>query len=87
METIPLSGKGKLKLFTLARVAGLGYTAPYFQGYIKLAEGPFIFSLITGCEPREDALKEGMEMEVVIEKVKEDEEGNELIGYKFKPVG
>ena len=27
-----------------------------------------------------------MEMEMVIEKIKEDQEGNEIIGYKFKPV-
>jgi uncharacterized OB-fold protein len=86
MEVIPLRGKGKLRLFTLTRVAGLGYNAPYFQGYIELEEGPLIFSLITGCELKDDALEEGMEMEVVIEKVREDEKGNELIGYKFKPV-
>jgi hypothetical protein len=85
METVPLSGKGKLRRFALCRTAGIGFKAPYFLGYVELAEGPIVYSLITGAEPKDDALEEGMDMEVVIEKVKEDEKGNDLIGYKFKP--
>jgi uncharacterized OB-fold protein len=86
LEPIPLNGKGKLKRFVLLRTAGIGFKAPYFIGYVQLAEGPIVYSLITGAEPRDDALEEGMDMEVVIEKVKEDEKGNELIGYEFRPV-
>jgi uncharacterized OB-fold protein len=67
-------------------VASPGFAAPYFQAYVDLPEGVTLFSLITGCEPKEEALQEGMEMELVLEKVGEDERGNELIGYKFRPV-
>ncbi len=61
------------------------FPAPYIIGYVMMKEGAKIFTLITGCEPRDDALKLGEEMELVIEKIKEDKQGNSLIGWKFKP--
>ena len=60
---------------------------PSIQAYINLKDGPRIWSLVTGCDPSDDALTIGMDMEMVIAKVKEDEEGNDLISYQFKPVG
>lgn len=86
MEEIALSRRGKLNTFTLTMVAPPGFQAPYIQGYVDLPEGCTIFTLITGCEPREDALQIGQEVELVVEPVRVDEEGNQLIGYKFKPV-
>jgi len=87
MEETPLSRRGKIDTFSVVRVAPTGFEAPYIQAFVDLPEGPRVFSLITGCEPSEDALKEGQEVELVIEKITEDEKGNELIGYKFRPVG
>ena len=86
LEEIPLSTRGKIDTFTVVRVAPLGFKAPYIQAFVDLPEGQRIFSLITGCEPSEDALKEGQEVELVIDKITEDERGNDLIGYKFRPV-
>jgi hypothetical protein len=34
----------------------------------------------------EKSLKIGMEMELIIDKLYEDEEGNEVLCWKFKPV-
>ena len=34
----------------------------------------------------EKTLKVGMEMELIIDKLYEDEEGNEVMSWKFKPV-
>ena len=51
-----------------------------------MQEGPLVFTLITGCEIRDDSLDLGEDMELIIEKVKEDEQGNNLIGWKFKPI-
>lgn len=87
MEETPLSTRGKIDTFTVVQVAPLGFKAPYIQAYVDLPEGPRVFSLITGCEPSENALKEGQEVELVIDKVTEDEKGNDLIGYKFRPIG
>ena len=86
MEETVLSTRGNIDTFAVLHVAPLGFTAPYIQAYVDLPEGLRIFSLITGCEPSEHALKEGMEVELVIEKITEDEKGNDLIGYKFRPV-
>jgi uncharacterized OB-fold protein len=86
MEETALSTKGKIDTYTVVHVAPMGFKAPYIQGFVDLPEGPRIFSLITGCEASENALKTGTEVELVIDKITEDEKGNDLIGYKFRPV-
>jgi len=86
MEEAHLRGKGKLDTFSIVQAALPGFQAPSIQAYINLEEGPRIWSLVTGCEPSEEALKIGMDMELVIAKVREDPEGTELISYQFKPV-
>lgn len=76
-----------LDSFAVMQVAPPGFVPPYIQGYVKLKpEGPKVFTLITGCDPKDDALEPGEEMELVVDKIKEDENGNELIGWKFKPI-
>lgn len=86
LEEVPLSTRGKIDTFSVVHVAPAGFKAPYIQAFVDLPEGPRIFSIITGCEPSEDAIKEGDEVELVVEKIADDEKGNELIGYKFRPV-
>ena len=63
-----------------------GYRAPYIIARTELPEGLIVTSLITGCEPAEGALEIGDEVELVIDKITEDEEGNDIIGYMFRPV-
>jgi uncharacterized OB-fold protein len=75
-----------LDSFAIMQVAPPGFFPPYIQGYVKLNDGPKVFTLITGCEPKDDALQLGEPMELVIDKIKEDENGHEIIGWKFKPV-
>ena len=87
MQETALSSRGRIDTFTVVHVAPMGFKAPYIQAFVDLPEGPRIFSLITGCEPSENALKTGTEVELVIDKITEDEKGNDLIGYKFRPVG
>jgi uncharacterized OB-fold protein len=86
MEEVHLSGKGEVESFTIVWSPLPGFKAPSVQSYIKLSEGITIWSLMTGCEPSEDALKIGMEVELVIGPVRQDAEGNEIISYQFKPV-
>jgi uncharacterized OB-fold protein len=81
-----LSGKGKVDSFSISYVAPPGFSAPYIQSWIELVEGPRIFSLITGCEPSEQALEIGMDVEFVVGKVAEDEDGNDLLCYQFRPI-
>ena len=87
IEDVPLSTKGRIDTYSVVQVAPMGFTAPYIQAFVDLPEGPRVFTIIAGCEPSEDAIAEGQEVELVIDKIREDEQGNDLIGYKFRPVG
>ena len=86
IEEVPLGTRGVIDTFTVIHVAPLGFRAPYVQAFVNLPEGLRIFSLITGCDPLQNDLKDGSEVELVIEKIREDEKENDLIGYKFRPV-
>ena len=57
---------------------------PYAMGFVELPEGVRVQALFTGCDP--DSLEIGMNVELVIEKLFEDQEGHDVITYKFRPV-
>jgi uncharacterized OB-fold protein len=86
IEEISLGNKGKIYSYSIARLSMPGYPAPYMLAYVDLESGPRIYSLITGCEPKEGILEVGDEVELVIGKITEDESGNHIIAYRFKPV-
>ena len=83
---IPLSRRGKLASFTVAWAAPQGFKPPLMQGYIDLPEGVRLFSLITGPEPSPHALGLGQEMELVFEEMRVDNDGNQIVVFRFKPV-
>ncbi|MDO8491778.1 MAG: OB-fold domain-containing protein [Dehalococcoidia bacterium] len=86
MKELRLSGKARLDRFTVAHQAPAGMTAPYIQAYVQLEEGPMLYTLVTGVEQKAEALQLDQPMEAVIEKIREDEQGNDLIAWKFRPV-
>jgi uncharacterized OB-fold protein len=86
MEEMKLGPYGTLETFAVMQVGPPDFPPPYIMGYVRTKEGARIYTLITGCEARDDALDIGEEMELVIEKIREDGEGNNLIGWKFKPI-
>ncbi len=85
MEEYHIYGGGKLNTFSIVNAALPGFKAPSIQAYVDLDEGPRIWSLITGVEPDPKNLSMGMELELVVEKVREDAQGNELMSYQFRP--
>ena len=85
METTHISGKGKLDTFSTCNSALPGFPMPTIQGYVLIG-GARIWTQITGTDMTGKDLKVGMEMELVIEKLREDAEGNEIMSYKFRPV-
>lgn len=93
IKEIRLSRRGKLHTGTIAHAAPLGFSPPYAVGYVDLPEGVRIFTQIKDVEICKDFLKPGSEMlvpgtdmELVIERLREDDEGRDVIGYKFTPV-
>ena len=86
MAPLKLGRHGRLETFAVMRVGTPDFQAPYVIGYVKTDEGALVFTQITECEPEDDALKIGEEMELVIEEIRKDGQGNELIGWKYRPV-
>ncbi len=85
-EQTTLSTIGKLYSYTrvTARPPGECKLAiPYAVGTVVLPDGLSITALLT--ESDTDKWRVGMDVELVIEKLFDDEEGNEIIGFKFKP--
>ncbi|MBI4284645.1 MAG: Zn-ribbon domain-containing OB-fold protein [Chloroflexi bacterium] len=88
LEEIKLSRQGKIFTFTVVtQPPGGGYyhgPVPYAFGLVRLPEGVYVESPLVADDL--DALKVGMDVELVIGKVWGDSEGNELIGFKFRTV-
>ncbi len=90
-EKIPLSRSGRLYSFTIQRFKppppyrGLEPFEPYGVGMVELPEGLRITSVLEESDPAR--LSVGMELELIITKFLEDEEGREVLAYKFKPTG
>ena len=85
IKPVPLGKVGKLYSFTIIRRQSLcppGFTAPYSFGYVDLAEGARVLSLIEGDL---DSLTTNMEVELALRRVGEDESGNEIVWYSFVP--
>ncbi len=87
---IPLSKKGRLWSYTFQYYQppppykGTDPFVPFGIGLVEFPEGIKVLGAITDCA--EEDLKIGLYMEVVIEKMYEDELGNEYLTWKFKPV-
>jgi len=84
---VPLSRRGILYSFTVQRFRppppyrGPEPFAPYGVGMIELPEGLRITAVLEEDDPA--SLRVGLEMELVITGFFEDDEGNEVLGYKF----
>jgi len=85
METVQLSGTGTLDTYSTCNSALPGFPMPTIQGYVEIG-GARVWSQITGTDMTGAALKPGMEVELVIEKLRQDAEGNDIMSYKFRPV-
>ena len=85
VEVFNLSDRGKV--FTFSQVDRKSiYTIiepPYMQVEVEMPEGVHIFTILDKCDPK--TVDFGMEVEVYVDKVKQDEEGNDVMAFKFKP--
>jgi uncharacterized OB-fold protein len=87
IEEITLSIRGKIYSYTVVMQRPRPYykgPVPYGLGFVELPEGVRIETLFANCDP--GTLEIGDEVELIIDKLYDDDEGNELITYKFRPV-
>ncbi len=83
METVGLSEQGTLYTFSVVRQSTPAFEVPYSLGYVDFPEGVRIMGQISGCRP--DEISIGMPMVLSLEPFGEDENGNPLTGYRFRP--
>ena len=83
---VVLSNRGKLHAYARSVMGPPSLEKPYVQAYVDLPEGIKLFTLLKDWEPIDDTLEIGMEMEMVIDTIKVDSAGENIIGYKFRPV-
>jgi uncharacterized OB-fold protein len=58
---------------------------PFAVGYVELAGEVKVETRLTEADP--DALKLGMEMELVVLPFRTDDDGNEVVTFAFRPAG
>lgn len=87
MEQITLSRRGKLYSYSLIQGgAPAGFQVPYAVGYVDLPEGIRLFCQLVDCEPYDEILQFGIDVEMIVGRITGDEFGNDLMGYQFRPV-
>ena len=84
LEVLPLSRRGKLCSYTVVHMPASGFQPPYAVGFVDLPEGVRVFTPLEMEEGK--PFKEGMEMEVRIGTLWE-EEDKEVMGFKFAVAG
>jgi len=87
VQEILLSPRGKLHTFTNVNhpvPEGYGGPIPYGVGLVELPDGVRVVAYLTESDPQK--LRVGMDMILVIDKLFENKEGNEIVGFKFKPM-
>jgi len=86
MEDITPDSRGRIYTSTVVHVPSLvGIKSPYAYGYVDIPANKIrILALFTGGDPY--SFKPGEEVELVLEPIHVNSQGQEVIGYKFKPV-
>jgi uncharacterized protein len=86
-EEITFSRRGILDYYTCTWYPTPGYSGPVplCIGFVRLPEGTKIISPLAKC--RIEELKIGMEMEMVVQPVATDDQGNDVMGFAFRPMG
>jgi uncharacterized OB-fold protein len=86
MKDIKLSRRGKVWTYTTVMLAPPQWyqgPVPFDLGYVELPEGVRIWTRLLGAEA--GTFKIGQEVELDIDVMQEDGEGNEILGYCFVP--
>jgi len=87
LKEIKLSPRGKIHSYTVVMQRPPVYykaEVPYAIGFVELPEGIRVETMFTGCDLED--LRVGMNVEMLVDKLHEEEDGTEVYTYKFKPI-
>ncbi|MDO8491862.1 MAG: Zn-ribbon domain-containing OB-fold protein [Dehalococcoidia bacterium] len=89
LDKVKLSRRGRVYSCTVfrhhRRPPGYKGPLPYLFGQVELPEGAGVLTLFTDCS-FDQPLKRGTEVELLVERFGEDEAGNDVMTFKFRPV-
>lgn len=87
LQEKPVGPYGTLFTYSVVRIGPPPYTGmtPYAIGYVDLDDGIRVFAQIAADDL--ETLKIGMRVELIIDRLYTDEDGINIIGYKFRPLG
>jgi uncharacterized OB-fold protein len=85
LAEIHLDSRGIIYACTVVQIPSpVGIKAPYAYGYVEIPANQIrVFALFTGDDPY--SFTPGREVELVVEPIRENHQGQKVIGYKFKP--
>ncbi|WP_319406264.1 OB-fold domain-containing protein [uncultured Desulfosarcina sp.] len=86
MVETELTRTGKVDTYSVLHVGAPGFPVPYVVGYVKMVEGPRIFSIIHQGEISDQPIEIGAHVKLILGKIRDDEQGNELMGFQFRTV-
>ena len=86
LEPVALSGTGRVWTYTVAHQAPPGAIVqpPYVIAQVELPERVLVHSLVTGCAAED--VRIGMDVEIAPIKVREDDEGRDVMAFAFRPL-
>jgi uncharacterized OB-fold protein len=86
-DDVELSARGRLWTWTYCHVPLFGRKDANVEGYgvgqVDLPEGPRVQSILLGGP---DDFEIGMELEIDLEVLRQDERGDDIVIYRFRPV-
>lgn len=87
LEKVELGPRGRLYTFTYVHVPLFGSrradAGSYGVGQVDLPEGPRVQAVLSGAR---DALSIGMEVELDLETLRRNDDGDEVVIFRFRPV-
>lgn len=84
LEDKYLSNEASIYTYCVVRAAPVGFDSPYILGYVDLPEGIRIFTMIE--TDNMDDLKIGARVRLIAGKIRRDENGEDVMGYKFSVI-
>ena len=87
LSEVALGRKGRVYSSTILHYQPPLYKGPMPipQGRVELPEGVLVPAIFTECDT-DNPLEIGLEVEMIFGEIGEDQEGNEIVTYKFRPV-
>ncbi len=78
--------QGILHTYTCTYLGAPHLESPYIFGFVDFPEGIRVPALLTGCDPEGKDLHCDMPVEMVVDILNRDENGEDIYAYKFRPM-